>query len=351
MGIAEVYDSSIFNGAIVVLNNSKDKVNQKCREGIDKARNKLQEAQDELINSQLLLQQAIMEEERCRLEVEKWKAALDAALAAVPCSAEEVAYCSAMLAKATAEYDKAVAHRILMERRVDLVTQAVSVATVNLDTLTMRFNFSEQQFSSCVDSGCNRLQAAYGDALKYETRNLVTVNNSSQGKNGFTRGNATGNDNTGSVSGCPIDGHGGHWDGERGNSTWYPNRDDVPGNPLFNPDKLSWGEILDKYGIDGIPFKNGEPDFSQVSKGTVEIDNFSENRYGKGGNFDQAAEKLAEERGCTPDEVKDWMKENRYTWHERSDCKTMDKVPTEVHGNVRHEGGISEIRNVGSEGE
>lgn len=156
-------------------------------------------------------------------------------------------------------------------------------------------------------------------------------------------------DNTERVSGCPIDGHGGHWDGVRGNSTWYPDRDEIPKNPKTNPEGLTWGQILDKYGIEGILFKDGEPDFSEVSKGTVEIDNFSENRYGKGGNFDQACEKLAEQRGCTKEEVKDWMKENKYTWHEKSDCKTMQKVPTEVHGNIRHEGGISEIKNKQSE--
>ena len=143
------------------------------------------------------------------------------------------------------------------------------------------------------------------------------------------------------VKGCPIEGNGGHWEGERGNSKWFPNRDEIPKNPLTNPDGLTWGQILDKYGIDGIEFKNGEPDFSPVAKGTVEIDHFTDNRYGKGGNFDQACEKLAEQRGCTKEEVKAWMKENKYTWH---DCKTMDKVPTEIHGNIRHSGGISEAK-------
>ena len=146
------------------------------------------------------------------------------------------------------------------------------------------------------------------------------------------------------VKGCPIEGNGGHWEGERGNSKWFPNRDEIPKNPLTNPDGLAWGQILDKYGIDGIEFKNGEPDFSPVAKGTVEIDHFTDNRYGKGGNFDQACERLAEQRGCTKEEVKVWMKENKYTWHERSDCKTMDKVPTEIHGNIRHSGGISEAK-------
>ena len=51
------------------------------------------------------------------------------------------------------------------------------------------------------------------------------------------------------------------------------------------------------------------------------------------------------ERGCTKEEVRQWRAENNYTWHERSDCKTMDKVPREVHGNVAHSGGISKMRN------
>ena len=152
-------------------------------------------------------------------------------------------------------------------------------------------------------------------------------------------------DDTDKILGCPIDEHGGHWEGERGNSKWFPNLDDIPGNQKTNPEQLTWKEILDKYGIDGITFIDGEPDFSEISKGTVEIDNYTDNRFGKGGNFDQACEKLAQQRGCTKEEVKAWMKENKYTWHERSDCKTMDKVPTEVHGNVRHNGGISQIKN------
>lgn len=146
------------------------------------------------------------------------------------------------------------------------------------------------------------------------------------------------------VKGCPLEGHGGTWSGERGNAEWHPDRDYVPENPKTNPDGLSWGEILDKYGIENIPFKDGEPDFSAVSKGAVEIDDFSSNRYGKDGNFDQAADKLAEQRGCTKEEVKEWIKENGYTWHERSDCKTMEKVPTDVHGNVSHSGGVSEAK-------
>jgi hypothetical protein len=131
---------------------------------------------------------------------------------------------------------------------------------------------------------------------------------------------------------------GGEWSGEPGNSIWIPDREKVPENPKTNPEGKTWGEILDKYGIDGIDFKDGEPDFSEISKGTVEIDDFSDNRDD---NFASADETLAKQRGCTAEEVRQWRKENHYTWHECSDMKTMQKVPTEVHGNIPHEGGIS----------
>ena len=135
---------------------------------------------------------------------------------------------------------------------------------------------------------------------------------------------------------------GGEWSGEAGNSIWKPNRDIEPGDRNgTNSEHKTWGEILDQYGIDGIPFKDGEPDFSEISKGTVQIDDFSDDRSS---NFDQADEKLAEQRGCTPEEVAKWRKENGYTWHESKDCKTMMKVPTEVHGNIPHSGGVSEYK-------
>ncbi|MGL5592660.1 MAG: HNH endonuclease [Cetobacterium sp.] len=131
----------------------------------------------------------------------------------------------------------------------------------------------------------------------------------------------------------------GRWEGERGNSIWIPEVDKVPIGKGSNIDGKSWGEILFKYGIDGINFIEGEPDFTEVSKGTVKIGDFTESRDK---NFMQADQKLAEERKCTPGEIRKWRQENGYTWHERSDCETMDLVPSEIHNNVPHSGGISE---------
>ena len=132
---------------------------------------------------------------------------------------------------------------------------------------------------------------------------------------------------------------GGKWTDRPGDSDWVPDRDEIPKDRHgTNPEHKTWGEILNEYRIEFIPFVDGYPNFSEVSRGEVKIDDFTDDRDA---NFAQADEKMAEQRGCTPQEVKKWRKENGYTWHECEDCKTMQKVPTEVHGNVSHSGGVS----------
>lgn len=139
---------------------------------------------------------------------------------------------------------------------------------------------------------------------------------------------------------CLLPRNGGEWTGIPGDSEWKPNPDVEPGDRHgTNPEHKSWKQIMEKYNFDSIPFHEDTPDFHEIAKGTVEIDDFSEERDA---NFDQADEKMAEQRGCTPEEVAKWREENKYTWHECKDCTTMQKVPTEVHGNISHSGGISE---------
>ena len=60
--------------------------------------------------------------------------------------------------------------------------------------------------------------------------------------------------------------HGG-WDGERGNSVWHPDPDYIPpeksknpeDKPYSNPGNLSWEELLSKYELTGIEFRDGLP--------------------------------------------------------------------------------------------
>lgn len=135
---------------------------------------------------------------------------------------------------------------------------------------------------------------------------------------------------------CPKEGSGGTWEGERGNSKWIPDDDYTP--QKHNPENKTWGEVKNEYGIDGVDFKEGEPNFSEVSKGEVTLDQKETDR---GIVFNEADTKLAEQRGCEPWEVYKWRKENGYTWHETSDGLRAQKVPNIVHGNISHAGGHS----------
>lgn len=147
----------------------------------------------------------------------------------------------------------------------------------------------------------------------------------------------------------------GSWDGEKGNSIWTPDHDYIPAekskspetSPYSNPDKTTLKDILAKYGVDGIEFKDGYPTFDDVSKGTVEIEGFETGgAVAKQKNFAKADLALSEKKGCSPQEVKQWRAENNYTWHECEDKSTMQKVPNEVHANIPHAGGRSQKQGV-----
>lgn len=138
----------------------------------------------------------------------------------------------------------------------------------------------------------------------------------------------------------------GYYEGKRGESKFIPYDNTEAGREAK--------EELAKYGLDGITFKNGEPDFSRCSEISVEIDDMTED---KPGNFAQAYRVCAEKwneigkdgrKDWKPSEIKAWMKENNYTWHERCDTKTMDMVSRKIHNTEAqifvHSGGRSECR-------
>lgn len=133
----------------------------------------------------------------------------------------------------------------------------------------------------------------------------------------------------------------GKWEGKSGDSKWTPYDDYVHPNIQTNPEGKNWGEIKERYNFDGIYFKDSEPDFSKVSKGTVEIESFSDKRQK---NFANADKELAKKQNTSPEEIRAFRKENKLTWHERSDMKTMDLVPSEIHGGIIHSGGIAKIK-------
>ena len=139
------------------------------------------------------------------------------------------------------------------------------------------------------------------------------------------------------IKNTPLEGNGGHWQGERGLSKWKPT-------------DAKAKEKLAKYGQDGIEYKNGVPDFSKVSEQTVEIDNMSDSRPS---NFEKSDAKCAEawnkemrdgRSDWTARDVKNYRQENKLTWHERSDMKHCDLVSRDIHQNARHSGGVSECK-------
>lgn len=142
------------------------------------------------------------------------------------------------------------------------------------------------------------------------------------------------------IKNSPIEGNNGHWEKERGDRVWIPDDAYVP--QKNNPENMTWLEIKEEYDIDGIPFKDGDMDLKEVSLGTVKIDEITTDRSD---NFDNADIVLAKEKGCAPEDVANWRKEHQYTWHEKADGTTMQKVPRIIHNNVPHSGGVAAAKN------
>lgn len=147
---------------------------------------------------------------------------------------------------------------------------------------------------------------------------------------------------------CPKDGPKGHWTGVRGESDYV----------LSTPKTLPNGTVITK-----VNYQNAVPDFSPYSIAEVKIPKMTDERYIKGGNFDQADQALAEhfskikyngQKTWTADDIK-VFRENypvKLTWHELSNMETMQLVPFEVNDTFGHYGGVAEYKAmVGQTGE
>lgn len=148
------------------------------------------------------------------------------------------------------------------------------------------------------------------------------------------------------------------------------------GNSEFVPSKAEAIEEMGKYGRESVEYKDNYPDFSPFTTHDspwgkldcqVEIGHMTDNREngawefgdrprGAGhdfhydlGNFAQADNALLGQlRELNPNatikDVVDFRKDNRLTWHECADGKTMQLVPTVIHDACRHSGGVSEMK-------
>lgn len=134
----------------------------------------------------------------------------------------------------------------------------------------------------------------------------------------------------------------GKWEGERGDSKFVPSEETGRGKDAK--------EKLAEYGMDGIEYKNAEPDFFRCAEATVQIDHMTEHCYD---NFPKADVKCAEEwnsekrdgrTNWTREDVKKWREDHNYVWHERCDMKTMNLIPRPIHECCIHSGGRAECK-------
>lgn len=127
----------------------------------------------------------------------------------------------------------------------------------------------------------------------------------------------------------------------------------------YVPDNAEAQNIMASYGKGTVQYVNGEPDFSPFAKQNtqwgsvdcqVEIGHMVGMRNGSGenmGNYQQAdlalSEKISRETGqtVTPDQIRTFREEAHLTWHETSDGKTMQLIPTEINKSCAHKGGVA----------
>lgn len=134
----------------------------------------------------------------------------------------------------------------------------------------------------------------------------------------------------------------GWYEGERGESKYIPSGRNAEG--------IAVAEILKKYGLNGIVYRNAEPDFEDCSEAVVTIPHMTDDRDI---NFPQADVELAKQwndiekdgrRNWRPDDVVLYRKAYFLSWHEKCDTKTMVLVRSEINLYFKHIGGVSECR-------
>lgn len=212
------------------------------------------------------------------------------------------------------------------------------------------------------------------EQLKQQIQAEGIIISSENGQNILTiegmEGQAKLNNNVSVSESSHIPKNDGTWSGEEGNSKWTPKGDSIPKKPKNQ--KKTWKKInaevtdavkkhmqnqnkrigkptqseIDNFSFDGINFENENPDFSPISFGTVKLENMytSDRRV----NYALADDAYGRQTGRDPLEVAAWMKANKMTWHESDDKQTMMKVPSIVHGNVCHKGGVNAIKKDGT---
>ena len=154
----------------------------------------------------------------------------------------------------------------------------------------------------------------------------------------------------------------GRWESpfKRGDCMWIPDDNRIPPNSSYsNVFGKTWRQIKDQYHIEGIVYNRGIPDFSPVLFDSVTFD--WEQELGPTKMCKLLAKKehkdlheaafaiMAKKRGISVTELKQIKEKSgaNLLWHEDIDGQTVQLIAQEVHGNLRHIGGIAISQIVG----
>lgn len=173
MGNAIIQNHEIFCQTIQHVNTAQHEVHELVSNGINDCRFQLKETEEELMNSQNLLQIALA------IEAEKyalWQAALaelEAALASMDGS--WIASATAKEEYARAEYQEAVRHRQDMERRVSMAQQCVQMAAARLEETSSVYTSYQSQMDETIQVQFGRLAQADEKIRDYLSVNQPAV--------------------------------------------------------------------------------------------------------------------------------------------------------------------------------
>jgi hypothetical protein len=153
-----------------------------------------------------------------------------------------------------------------------------------------------------------------------------------------------------------------------GNSVWLPDMGSIPqsSNDPYKPRKFRYLVLMNFFrpvslkgvsflkaalvkinmlrmffGRAGVRFINNEPQFWPYAIATVKLQEYLDTRYGSAGTMPEADRILAARLGVSAGEVRQWINDNQYVWHERQDGRRIDLLCHDIHGNIPHTGGIS----------
>lgn len=122
----------------------------------------------------------------------------------------------------------------------------------------------------------------------------------------------------------------GYWEGKPGDGLWYS-------------ENISVIEIT---GGEGVPFKNGRPDFSKWPQGSIEFE--IGELDGSNSDFTAVYKVIKEKYNLSSNnQAKLLLRELGLTPH-HSSTTVIELIPTRLHGNIPHIGSASDLRTLGN---